>query len=52
MTLTVGLRGYPEAVLAINAITLDLPGSPTASAVIEDLAARSPRLRCRSEQAA
>jgi hypothetical protein len=45
MPLTVGLRGYPEAVLAADAITLDLPGTSTASAIIQGLAAKSARLR-------
>lgn len=45
MTLTVELRGYPEAVLAVDSVTLDLPGSVTANSVIQSVARRSPRLQ-------
>jgi hypothetical protein len=44
MLLSVGLRGYPEAILGVDAVTLDVPESPTAAAVIKSLALRSPRL--------
>lgn len=44
MTLSVGLRGYPEAVLATDTITLDVPPRPTAEALVQNLASRSPRL--------
>jgi hypothetical protein len=44
MTRTIGLRGYPEAVLASSEVKLDLPGMATASAVVEGLAARHPQL--------
>jgi hypothetical protein len=43
-TLIVSLRGYPEAVLATDALTLSTPDRPTAGAVARDLAARSDRL--------
>jgi hypothetical protein len=45
MIFTVGLRGYPEAVLAADTVTLDVPRTVTASAIVADLATRSPRLR-------
>lgn len=45
MTLTIGLRGYPEAVLAAETVTLNLPRTETASAVVAELATRSSRLR-------
>ena len=45
MSLTIGLRGYPEALLAADEITLDLPRSTTASAVIKDLTGMFPQLR-------
>jgi hypothetical protein len=45
VTLTVGLLDYPEAILAADAVSLDLPPTATATAVVGALASRSPRLR-------
>lgn len=44
MTLTVGLRGYPEAVLATDSVTLDVPRDAPAEVVVRTLAGLSPRL--------
>ncbi|MFC0865219.1 hypothetical protein ACFHYQ_23265 [Sphaerimonospora cavernae] len=41
MTLTVGLRGYPEAVLAADVVTLDVNSGVTAGAVVQSLARTS-----------
>jgi hypothetical protein len=45
MTRTVSLRGYPEAVLAADSITLTSSRDATAGAVIQDLTAQFPQLR-------
>lgn len=45
MPRTIGLRGYPEAVLASSSVALDLPTSVTASAAVGTLAASFPVLR-------
>ena len=45
MTLTVGLRGYPEAILATAAATLDVSTPATAGEVVRSLAQGSPQLR-------
>jgi hypothetical protein len=45
MILTVGLRGYPEAILATDAVTLDVSSSATAGEVVCSLAVDSPQLR-------
>jgi hypothetical protein len=44
MKLTVHLRGYPEAVLAADTISLDLPPVATAGAVARSLSGHSERL--------
>jgi hypothetical protein len=44
MTLTVSLRGYPEAVLATDSIALDVPCDAPAEVVVQTLAGLSPRL--------
>lgn len=45
MPRTIGLRGYPEAVLASNSVTLDLPETVTASGAVGTLASSFPALR-------
>lgn len=45
MILAVRLRGLPEAVLAADRVTVDLPSPITAEAVARAVAACSPRLR-------
>lgn len=44
MSLAVDLRGYPEAVLAADRVTLNLLPTVTAGDVVRSLAGRSPRL--------
>lgn len=44
MTLSVTLRGYPEAVLATDSITLEASPIATAGSVVRDLARLSPKL--------
>lgn len=44
MTMTIALRGYPEAVLAADVISLDLHGGTNAGGLVRGLASRSDRL--------
>ena len=43
-SLTVGLRGYPEAVLASDTLKLDIPASATAATLVQQVARQSGRL--------
>jgi hypothetical protein len=45
MTVNVGLRGYPEAILAADSATVDIATSTTAGEIIRSVAAGSPQLR-------
>ena len=44
-TLTVGLYGYPEAILAADHVDLPLPAERTGQGIVMELARLDPRLR-------